>query len=129
MTATLNPTLLNNLQRMIGIRITPPMWIWGSRNRMQRRTVKISIKISSTYMRIIRPILIETLSNNLHKTSSFTPTLLKVQKVLETKSTLYSTPIPQSKGIQSLLLETKILRLNLRVRSNSLLTRPTMHKT
>ena len=67
MTATLNPTLLNNLQRMIGIRITPPMWIWGSRNRMQRRTVKISINITSTYMRIIRPILIETLSNNLHK--------------------------------------------------------------
>ena len=57
----LSSALLRNLQRLAGISIALPIWIWDSRQTMTRRTVKINFNITSSYIRIVRPILKQTL--------------------------------------------------------------------
>ena len=48
MTATFNIELLKTLQSMIGIRIQPSMCLWSGRESMQRRTVRMSVIVSTT---------------------------------------------------------------------------------
>ena len=67
MTATFNVELVSILQSMIGIRITPSLYLWSGRDDMQRRTVRISVSISSQYLKSVKQILTNLLSSNLDK--------------------------------------------------------------
>ena len=67
MTATFNTELLGLLQSMIGISITPSMYLWSGRDAMQRRTVRISVSISTQYLKLVKVILKGLLSSNLDK--------------------------------------------------------------
>jgi len=67
MTATFNIELLNILQRMIGIRVPPTMFLWSGRDCMQRRTVRISVSMTVQYLKQIKDILKKLLSDNLSK--------------------------------------------------------------
>ena len=67
MTATFNIELLTILQSMIGIRIQPSMYLWSGREAMQRRTVRMSVIVSTKYLKAIKNILKELLSSNLNK--------------------------------------------------------------
>ena len=67
MTATFNTELLRLLQSMIGISITPSMYLWSGRDEMQRRTVRISVSISTQYLKFVKVILKDLLSSNLDK--------------------------------------------------------------
>ena len=67
MTATFNNELLRLLQLMTGIRILPSMYLWSGRQSMQRRTVRISVSVSTQYLKFVKCILKDLLSSNLHK--------------------------------------------------------------
>ena len=67
MTATSNVELLNILQSMIGICVSPEMFIWSGRDALQRRTVRISVSMSMQYLRSIKDILESILAGNVSK--------------------------------------------------------------
>ena len=84
MTATFNTELLTILQSMIGIRITPSMYLWSGREDMQRRTVRISISTSSHYLKSIKLILSDLLSSNPDKKAIiYTNTATKAESIKE----------------------------------------------
>ena len=84
MTATFNMELLSILQTMIGIRITPSMYLWSGRQDMQRRTVRISVSMSAQYLKCVKMILTELLSSNLDKKIIiYTNTASKAEKIKE----------------------------------------------
>jgi superfamily II DNA helicase RecQ len=67
MTATFNVELLNILHSMIGIRVSPEMFLWSGRDAMQRRTVRISVSMSMQYLKLIKEILKNILADNTSK--------------------------------------------------------------
>ena len=67
MTATFNVELLSILQSMIGIRISPSLYLWSGRDEMQRRTVRMSVSMSSQYLKNLKQILTNLLSSNVDK--------------------------------------------------------------
>ena len=84
MTATFNTELLGLLQSMIGISITPSMYLWSGRDEMQRRTVRISVSISTQYLKSVKVILKNLLSSNLDKkVIIYTNTATKAESIKE----------------------------------------------
>ena len=84
MTATFNMELLSILQTMIGIRITPSMYVWSGRQDIQRRTVRIAVSMSAQYLKCVKMILTELLSSNLDKKIIiYTNTASKAEKIKE----------------------------------------------
>ena len=84
MTATFNTELLSILQSMIGIRITPSMYLWSGREAMQRRTVRMSISMSVQYLKLTKQILKDLLSSNINKkVIIYTNTATKAETIKE----------------------------------------------
>ena len=65
--ATFNTELLQILQSMIEISITPSMYLWSGRDAMQRITVRISVSLSTQYLKFVKVVLKDLLSSNLDK--------------------------------------------------------------
>ena len=67
MTATFNSTMLNILQRMIGIRVLPCNYLWIGRAMMARRHIRINISMNFFAMKIVKQVIQTTLFGNLNK--------------------------------------------------------------
>ena len=67
MTATFNRELMSLLELMIGIKILPHNYLWGNRDGMARRNIKINVDFTTQRLRLIKNVLSSTLSGNLNK--------------------------------------------------------------
>ena len=67
MTATLNKELLQLLQTMIGIRVSPENCIWSTRDNMARRNIRINVDFTVQRLRSIKSKLHDTSFGNLTK--------------------------------------------------------------
>ena len=67
MTATFNPTLINLMESMIGIKILRENYLWSSRDKMARRNITIHIKFTTQTTRYIKTVLHRSMCGNLHK--------------------------------------------------------------
>ena len=67
MTATFNRELMSLLELMIGIKILPYNYLWGNRDEMKRRNIKIDVDFTTQRLRHIKNVLSSTLSGNLDK--------------------------------------------------------------
>ena len=65
MTATITNELVKYLQRFVGIRMFPQNYLWAGRDHIQRRCVKTDVHVTNTPMKIIRTVLVNTLSCDL----------------------------------------------------------------
>ena len=67
LTATFNRELMCLLEQMIGIKIPPYKYLWGNRNDMGRRNIKINVDFTTQRLRHIKTVLTSTMSGNLDK--------------------------------------------------------------
>ena len=67
MTARFNRELMILLEEMIGIKIPPQNYLWGNRNDMARRNIKINIVFITQRLQHIKGVLSSTLSENADK--------------------------------------------------------------
>ena len=67
MTATFNSSLLDMLQKMTGVRISPPNYLLSSRSNMARRNIRIHVDFTTQRLKYIKSVLEDTLANNLKK--------------------------------------------------------------
>ena len=67
MTATFNPTLINLIESMIGIKILRENYLWSSRDKMARRNITINIKFTTQTTRYIKTVLHGSMCGNLNK--------------------------------------------------------------
>ena len=75
MTATITNNLVKYLQQFVSIRMFPQNFLWARREHMKRHVVKIDIHVTSTPMKVICTVLINTLSDDLIKKLLFILTL------------------------------------------------------
>ena len=67
MEATFNYDLLHDLQLLVGISVLPQLHIWGTRQSMRRRVVKIEVNNTTQHLKHVRSCIDSFLSGNLDK--------------------------------------------------------------
>jgi len=67
MTATFNPTLINLMESMLGIKILREDYLWSSRDKMAQRNIVMSIKFTTQTTRYIKTVLHRSIFGNLDK--------------------------------------------------------------
>ena len=67
MTATFDNTLLDLLQKMIGIKVVPQNYLWAGKVKMSRRHIKLNVSITFKRSKEVKDVLKYTLRGNINK--------------------------------------------------------------
>ena len=76
MTATFDNSMLNTLQKMIGVKVLPPNYLWAGRFKMARRHININVSITFQTTKEVKDVIEYTLSGNINKKVSYILRLL-----------------------------------------------------
>ena len=67
MTATFNSTLVNLLEKMVGIRFLPSNYFWSNRRNMEKRNIKIEFVCTVQSLRVVKKSILSCLSKDTQK--------------------------------------------------------------
>ena len=67
MTATFDNTLLDLLQKIIGIKVIPQNYLWAGKVKMSRRHIRLNVSITFKRSKEVKDVLDYTLRGNINK--------------------------------------------------------------